>query len=152
VRDISRSGIEIGSHGYLHEGIDPGDASRTHTPAIDRDHRHCSERMAISVRSQDRADAAQASRLGCVYDSSDKDFDLSYLACYDGEERNDYVCLPNSTSSLDDFPFYRVSNTPPSEVLAHRKQEFDAIHEEVGYFNLTTCCTRIWCTPCATRA
>jgi peptidoglycan/xylan/chitin deacetylase (PgdA/CDA1 family) len=26
VRDILRSGIEIGSHGYLHEGIDPGDA------------------------------------------------------------------------------------------------------------------------------
>ena len=75
--------------------------------------------------------------LGYVYDSSDKDFDLPYLARYDGEERNDYVCLPNNTSSLDDFPFYRVSYTPPSEVLGHWKQEFDAIYAEGGYFNLT---------------
>jgi len=75
--------------------------------------------------------------LGYVYDSSDKDFDLPYLARYDGEEHDDYVCLPNNTSSLDDFPFYRVSYTAPSEVLGHWKQEFDAIYGEGGYFNLT---------------
>jgi len=45
--------------------------------------------------------------------------------------------LPNNTSSLDDFPFYRVSYTPPSEVLAHWIEEFDAIYREGGYFNLT---------------
>jgi len=75
--------------------------------------------------------------LGYVYDSSDKDFDLPYLLRYEGQEHDNYVCLPNNTSSLDDFPFYRVSYTPPSEVLTHWLQEFDAIYAEGGYFNLT---------------
>jgi peptidoglycan-N-acetylglucosamine deacetylase len=79
----------------------------------------------------------QLRALGYVYDSSDKDFDLPYLLRFDGQEHDDYVCLPNNTSSLDDFPFYRVSYTPPSEVLTHWTQEFDAIYAEGGYFNLT---------------
>src|SRR6267142_899443 len=79
VRDISRSGIEIGSLGYLHEGIDPGDAE---LELLERTHRLLTEIIGIARKGwrspsghQDRADAAQASRLGCVHDSSDKDFD-----------------------------------------------------------------------------
>ncbi|MGL3110431.1 polysaccharide deacetylase family protein [Bradyrhizobium sp. BR 1432] len=141
VRDISRSGIEIGSHGYFHEGVDPGDAE---PELLERTHRLLTEITGVAPRGWRSPSGHKTARtlsklreLGYVYDSSDKDFDLPYLARYDGEERSDYVCLPNNTSSLDDFPFYRVSYTPPSEVLTHWEQEFDAIYAEGGYYNLT---------------
>jgi peptidoglycan-N-acetylglucosamine deacetylase len=128
VRAISRSGIEIGAHGYFHEGT----------------HKLLTEVTGIAPRGWRSPSGHKTTRtlhklreLGYVYDSSDKDFDLPYLARYGGREHKDYVCLPNNTSSLDDFPFYRVSYTPPSEVLTNWMQEFDAIYVEGGYFNLT---------------
>jgi peptidoglycan/xylan/chitin deacetylase (PgdA/CDA1 family) len=141
VRAIARSGIEIGSHGYLHEGVDPGDAE---PELLERTHRLLTDITGIAPRGWRSPSGHKTARtlhklreLGYVYDSSDKDFDLPYLLRYGGQEHDNYVCLPNNTSSLDDFPFYRVSYTPPSEVLTHWMQEFDAIYAEGGYFNLT---------------
>jgi peptidoglycan-N-acetylglucosamine deacetylase len=141
VRRVAEGGAEIGAHGYLHEGWDPGEAE---PQLLERTHRilaECAGRPPRGWRSPSGHKSARTMRklqeLGYVYDSSDKDFDLPYLARYDGREREDLVILPNNTSSLDDFPFYRVSYTPPSEVLAHWIQEFDAIYAEGGYFNLT---------------
>ena len=66
--------------------------------------------------------------LGYIYDSSDKDYDLPYRLRF-GANQNDWIVeLPNNTYSLDDFPFYKFSYTPPSEVLAQWKSEFDAIY------------------------
>ena len=76
-------------------------------------------------------------RLGYRYDSSDKDFDLPYMVRIDGQRLDDMVEIPNNTYSLDDFPFFKFSMTPASEVLAHWKQEFDSIYAEHGYFMLT---------------
>jgi len=74
--------------------------------------------------------------LNYIYDSSEKDNDLPFFPEVDGEVLMDFINLPDNTSSLDDFPFYRVSYTPPSEVLAHWKQEFDATYKEGGLFDL----------------
>lgn len=141
VRSIARAGIEIGSHGYLHEGVDPGDAE---PELLERTHKLLTEITGIAPQGWRSPSGHKTARtlnklreLGYVYDSSDKDFDLPYLLRYGGQEHDNYVCLPNNTSSLDDFPFYRVSYTPPSEVLTHWMQEFDAIYAEGGYFNLT---------------
>ena len=65
VRNIARSGVEVGSHGYLHEGVDPGDAEpelleRTHKVLTDI--RASPHGLAVSVRTQDRAHAEQAAR------------------------------------------------------------------------------------------
>jgi peptidoglycan-N-acetylglucosamine deacetylase len=141
VRNISRAGIEIGAHGYFHEGTDPGDAE---PELLERTHRLLTEITGITPQGWRSPSGHKTTRtlrklreLGYVYDSSDKDFDLPYLARYEGKEHDDYVFLPNNTSSLDDFPFYRVSYSPPSEVLTNWMQEFDAIYAEGGYFNLT---------------
>lgn len=141
VTAIAQAGYEIGAHGYRHEGFDLGEEEAHY---LDRTHRVLTEVAGQSPKGW-RSPSGQKSvrtirtlrRLGYVYDASDKDFDLPYLAQYDGEEHRDFIVLPNNTSSLDDFPFYRVSYTPPSEVLAHWIQEFDAIYREGGYFNLT---------------
>ncbi|MFO0482758.1 MAG: chitin deacetylase, partial [bacterium] len=75
-------------------------------------------------------------RLGYRYDSSDKDYDLPYMVEIDGQRQDDMPELPSSAYSLDDFPFYRFSMTPPSEVLEHWKQEFDTLYHENGYYML----------------
>lgn len=141
VRDLARAGIEIGSHGYLHEGTDPGEAE---AELLERTHRILTQITGEAPKGWRSPSGHKTARtirklreLGYTYDSSDKDFDLPYLARFDGVEREDMICLPNNTSSLDDFPFYRVSYTPPSEVLAHWIEEFDAIYAEGGYYNLT---------------
>jgi peptidoglycan/xylan/chitin deacetylase (PgdA/CDA1 family) len=76
-------------------------------------------------------------QLGYLYDSSDKDYDLPYLVKIEGRRLTDMVELPNNTFSLDDFPWYKFSMTPASEVLDHWKQEFDSLYAEHGYFMLT---------------
>jgi len=141
VAAIAEAGHEIGAHRYRHESFDLGDEEPQY---LERTHRLLTEvtgRPPRGWRSPSGQKAVRTIRtlrkLGYVYDASDKDFDLPYLAQYDGEVHHDFIVLPNNTSSLDDFPFYRVSYTPPSEVLAHWIQEFDAIYREGGYFNLT---------------
>lgn len=141
VREVAAAGHEIGAHGWLHEGDDPGDAE---PELLERTHRLLTELTGKPPRGWRSPSGHKTARtlrklqeLGYVYDSSDKDFDLPYMARYDGRDRDDYVCLPNNTSSLDDFPFYRVSYTAPSDILQHWKEEFDAIYAEHGYYNLT---------------
>lgn len=141
VREIAASGHEIGAHGYVHEGWDLGDEEpfflrKTHDVLTD-----LLGAPPLGWRSPSGHKSARTmrelKRLGYIYDSSDKDRDMPYMAEFDGRVHDDLVVLPNNTSSLDDFPFYRVSYTPPSDVLAHWIEEFEAIRDEGGYFNLT---------------
>lgn len=141
VRLAAFSGFEIAAHGYLHEGQDPGEAE---PELLERAHRILTDLTGAPPRGWRSPSGHKSMRtvrklreLGYIYDSSDKDFDLPYLPRYDGREETDRIILPNNTSSLDDFPFYRVSYSPPSEVLRHWMQEFDAIYAEGGYYNLT---------------
>jgi len=76
-------------------------------------------------------------KLGYLYDSSDKDYDLPYMARIDGVRLDDMVIIPNNTYSLDDFPWFKFSMTPASEVLTQWKQEFDSLYAESGFFMLT---------------
>jgi peptidoglycan/xylan/chitin deacetylase (PgdA/CDA1 family) len=141
VRRVVAAGAEIGAHGYLHEGWDPGDAE---PELLERTHRILTEvtgTAPVGWRSPSGRKSARTMRklqeLGYIYDSSDKDFDLPYIARYDGAEHEGLICLPNNTSSLDDFPFTRVSYTPASEIETHWRQEFDAIYAEGGFYDLT---------------
>jgi len=137
VEAIAKAGFEIASHTWLHHPHplgeeEPDDLKRTHdiltgltgTAPVGWRYGHKSARTMSLLR-----------EMGYRYDSSEKDHDYPYMAVIDGEVRNDFVVLPNNTSSLDDFPFYSVSKTPPSEVLEHWKQEFDATYREGGCFN-----------------
>lgn len=141
VRDIARAGFEIGTHGYLHEGWDLGDAE----PALlEKTHGIVGDiigKAPVGWRSPSGRKSTTTirtlRRLGYRYDSSDKDADLPYLPAVEGTTLDDFVSLPNNTSSLDDFPFYRVSYTPASEVLQHWQEELDAVWREGGYYNLT---------------
>jgi len=141
VRAIAGAGHEVAAHGYMHENFELGEAEpalleKSHdiltavTGGPPRGWRSPGGRKsALTMRT--------LQRLGYRYDSSEKDDDFPYLAEFDGQHLEGFMELPNNTSSLDDFPFYRVSYTPPSEVLAHWIEEFDAIYREGGYFNLT---------------
>ncbi|APO78857.1 polysaccharide deacetylase protein (plasmid) [Rhizobium etli 8C-3] len=141
VREIVGSGHEVAAHGYVHEGWDLGDEEpfflqKTHEILTD-----LVGAAPLGWRSPSGHKSAHTmralKRLGYIYDSSDKDRDLPYLAEFGGRVHDNLIILPNNTSSLDDFPFYRVSYTPPSEVLAHWIEEYEAIRAEGGYFNLT---------------
>src|SRR3546814_2488540 len=63
--------------------------------------------------------------LGYLYDSSDKDYDRPYRIRFGAAENDTLIELPNNTYSLDDFPFFKFSHTPPSEVLSQWKAELD---------------------------
>ena len=141
VTAIAHGGHEVGTHGYLHEGWDLGDEEpfylrKTHDILTD-----ILGAPPTGWRSPSGGKSSLTMRtlleLGYIYDSSDKDHDLPYLPWLDGRELRSYLAIPNNTSSLDDFPFYRVSYTPASEVLVHWKEEFAAIYQEGGFYNLT---------------
>jgi hypothetical protein len=107
VRSIARSGIEIGSHGYLHEGVDPGDAE---PELLERTHKLLTDITGIAPTGWRSPSGHKTARtlhklreLGYVYDSSDKDFDLPYLLRYGGQEHDNYVCLPNNTRASTTF-------------------------------------------------
>lgn len=141
VHQVALAGHEIGAHGYQHEARDlgeqePGLLRKTHDVLTAITGRQPRGWRAPSGRKS--ALTIQTLRsLGYRYDSSDKDHDLPYLARLEGVVLDDYMFLPNNTSSLDDYPLFDISFTPASEVLTHWKQEFDAIYGENGYFNLT---------------
>jgi peptidoglycan/xylan/chitin deacetylase (PgdA/CDA1 family) len=140
VRDIADAGHEVGAHGYLHERtpLPPDEEARrlalTHdilgmvTGRAPRGWRSPSGQKT-------RHTMEVLHRLGYVYDTSDKDFDLPYLIDL-GEERR-IVEIPNNTYSLDDHPFFHVSMTPPSEVGTLWREEFDTIHAERGFYLLS---------------
>src|ERR1043166_4986585 len=141
IKDIDRRGFEVAAHGYLHEGWALGDEekellARTHNILAD-----LTGKAPVGWRSPSGRKTARTMRVlrepGYRYDSSDKDYDLPYMARIDGKRLDDMVELPNNTYSLDDFPWYKFSMTPPSEVLVQWRQEFDSIYAEHGYFMLT---------------
>ena len=141
VKDIHRRGFEVGAHGYLHEGWALGEEesellARTHHILAD-----LVGQAPIGYRSPSGRKTARTMRLlkelGYRYDSSDKDFDLPYMAHIDGKRCSDMIEFPNNTSVLDDMPLFKFSMTPPSEVLELWRREFDSLYAENGYFVLT---------------
>jgi peptidoglycan/xylan/chitin deacetylase (PgdA/CDA1 family) len=140
VRAILAAGHEVASHGYLHESFDLGAEEPYY---LRKTHDILTEligRPPVGWRTPGGGKSDQTLRvlkeLGYRYDSSEKDADLPFFPRIEGREVEGFINLPDNTSSLDDFPFYRVSYTPPSEVLTHWKQEFDAIYSESGFFDL----------------
>lgn len=141
VRMIDRAGFEVAAHGYLHEAwdLEPAEESQLlqRTDAILRD---LLGKPVLGWRSPSGRKNAhtmhQLKALGYRYDSSDKDYDLPYRLRFGPNESDVLLELPNNTYSLDDFPFYKFSYTPPSEVLAQWKAEFDAIYDREAYFCL----------------
>ena len=140
-KDIHRRGFEVAAHGYLHEAWALGDEeeallARTHNILCD-----LTGAAPVGWRSPSGRKTARTMRvlkqLGYRYDSSDKDYDLPYLVRLDDRRVSYMVELPNNTYSLDDFPWYKFSMTPASEVLAQWRQEFDSLYAENGYFMLT---------------
>lgn len=141
VRDIEARGHEVAAHGYEHEGWDPGDAE---PELLRKSHRILSALMKAPPRgwrspggSKTEVTMRTLLDLGYVWDSSEKDYDLPFMPDVPRDRERKLITLPNNVSSLDDFPFYRVSYTPPSEILAHWIEEFEAIRAENGYFDLT---------------
>ena len=140
VKSIVRAGHEIGAHGYMHESFDVGNKE---PELLEKSHRILTELTGtppVGWRNPGGGKSALTLRtlrsLGYIYDSSEKDDDFPFFPKLDGKPIEDFINLPDNTSSLDDFPFYRVSYTPPSEVLAHWKQEFHATYSERGFFDL----------------
>lgn len=141
VRDILAAGHDIGAHGYLHEGmlLPPDEEERR----LRLTHDILSQMMGaapLGWRSPSGQKTATTMRvlraLGYRYDSSDKDFDMPYLLDFD-DGKPPMVEIPNTTLSLNDTPWYNVSMTPPSEVEAQWRAEFDHIYGARGFFMLT---------------
>jgi peptidoglycan/xylan/chitin deacetylase (PgdA/CDA1 family) len=142
IEDIDRCGFEVAAHGYLHEAWDleaaEEEALLRKTDAILREivKKPVLGWRSPSGRKSDKTMTVLKS-LGYIYDSSDKDYDLPYRLRF-GKGKDDVIVeLPNNTYSLDDFPFYKFSYTPPSEVLAQWKAEFDAIYGGNRFFVLS---------------
>jgi peptidoglycan-N-acetylglucosamine deacetylase len=141
VKAISDAGFEIGAHGWLHEAWDM--PPEEETPLLHRTDallREITGKPVLGWRSPSGRKTANTMRvlreLGYIYDSSDKDYDLPYRLRF-GVGKEDWIVeLPNNTYSLDDFPFFKFSYTPPSEVLDQWKSEFDAIYDQDRFFVL----------------
>jgi peptidoglycan/xylan/chitin deacetylase (PgdA/CDA1 family) len=142
VEEIDRRGFEVAAHGYLHEAWDldaaEEEALLRKTDTILRD---ILAKPVLGWRSPSGRKTgntmAVLKSLGYIYDSSDKDYDRPYRLRF-GQGREDVIVeLPNNTYSLDDFPFYKFSHTPPSEVLAQWRAEFDAIYRTDRFFVLS---------------
>lgn len=133
VQAIDRAGFEVAAHGYLHEAWDLGAGEEAELlRRTDRILRDLTGKPVLGWRSPSGRKTPTTMRvlksMGYIYDSSDKDYDLPYRLRF-GSGPDDWILeLPNNTYSLDDFPFFKFSYTPPSEVLAQWKSEFDAIY------------------------
>jgi peptidoglycan/xylan/chitin deacetylase (PgdA/CDA1 family) len=142
VRAIDGAGFEVAAHGYLHEAWDLGAEEETELlHRTDRILRDVLGKRVLGWRSPSGRKNANTMRvlklMGYIYDSSDKDYDLPYRLRF-GIGTDDCILeLPNNTYSLDDFPFFKFSFTPPSEVLAQWKSEFDAIYASDRFMVLT---------------
>ncbi|AOB31654.1 hypothetical protein AKI39_14595 [Bordetella sp. H567] len=139
IEDIDRNGFEVAAHGYLHEAWEleaaEEEALLRKTDGILRDiiKKPVLGWRSPSGRKSDKTMTVLKS-LGYLYDSSDKDYDRPYRLRF-GKGKDDVIVeLPNNTYSLDDFPFYKFSYTPPSEVLGQWKAEFDAIYGGDRFF------------------
>lgn len=142
IRQIADSGNEVAAHGYLHEAW-PLDLEEEEEllRKTDKILREIINSPIKGWRSPSGRKSNQTLRvlksLGYIYDSSDKDYDLPYILRFGNEVNDTIIELPNNTYSLDDFPFYKFSYTPPSEVLEQWKSEFEAIYENEGFFVLS---------------
>jgi peptidoglycan/xylan/chitin deacetylase (PgdA/CDA1 family) len=142
VREIDKRGYEVAAHGYLHEAWDlQGKEEEDLLRKTDGILSGLTGKPVLGWRSPSGRKSENTLRvlksLGYLYDSSDKDFDLPYLARFGAGKDERIVQLPNNTYSLDDFPFYKFSYTPPSEVLAQWRSEFDYIYRTDGFFVLS---------------
>jgi peptidoglycan/xylan/chitin deacetylase (PgdA/CDA1 family) len=142
VREIDRAGFEVAAHGYLHEAWDLGKEEETQLLLQTDDIlRQLLGKPIQGWRSPSGRKTSNTMHvlksMGYRYDSSDKDYDLPYRLRFGGGKDDWIVELPNNTFSLDDFPFYKFSHTPPSEVLAQWKSEFDAIYASDRFMVLT---------------
>ena len=141
VRTIHAAGFEVAAHGYLHEAwdLDAEEETRLLRQTDDLLRNLIGEPIQ-GWRSPSGRKTANTMRvlksLGYLYDSSDKDYDLPYRLRF-GDKDDCIIELPNNTYSLDDFPFYKFSFTPPSEVLTQWKSEFDAIYDADRFMVLT---------------
>ena len=142
VRDIDAAGFEVAAHGYLHEAWDLGKDEETGLlKKTDDILRQLLGKPIQGWRSPSGRKTPTTMHalksMGYIYDSSDKDYDLPYRLRF-GDAKDDVIVeLPNNTYSLDDFPFYKFSYTPPSEVLTQWKAEFDAIYAGDRFMVLT---------------
>ncbi|MFW7343365.1 polysaccharide deacetylase family protein [Pollutimonas sp. H1-120] len=144
VKAIDSSGCEVAAHGYLHEAwempFEEEEALLRKTNDILGNllGKQVLGWRSPSGRKSDRTMQVLKS-MGYIYDSSDKDYDLPYrLRFSDGAGgTNNLIELPNNTYSLDDFPFYKFSHTPPSEVRDQWIDEFEHIYNSDGFFVLT---------------
>lgn len=138
-RAVHRAGHELCGHGYFHM---PGDGKE--------DRLRLSHQILTDVAegtgpkgwcgpggSKDATTLATLQSLGCIYDASEKDDDLPYLATIGGKIRDDFIILPNNTLSIDDAHQYGAGQALQSEVLDQWIEEFDAIHATTGYYHLT---------------
>ena len=142
VRAIDAAGFEVAAHGYLHEAWDLGAEEETKLlHKTDDILRQLTGKPVQGWRSPSGRKTATTMHvlrsMGYIYDSSDKDYDLPYRLRFGAGAGDCIVELPNNTYSLDDFPFFKFSYTPPSEVLAQWKSEFDAIYASDRFMVLT---------------
>lgn len=142
VRAIDSAGFEVAAHGYLHEAwdLDPEEETLL-LRRTDDILREVTGKPVLGWRSPSGRKTPNTMHvlksLGYIYDSSDKDYDLPYRLRFGPDQQDWLVELPNNTYSLDDFPYFKFSHTPPSEVLAQWKSEFDAIYAGDRFFVLT---------------
>lgn len=144
VKAIDSSGCEVAAHGYLHEAWDmqPDEEERL-LRKTDDILTNLLGKPVLGWRSPSGRKSARTMQvlrsMGYIYDSSDKDYDLPYRLRFADEagQQDTIIELPNNTYSLDDFPFYKFSYTPPSEVRDQWMAEFDAIYKGDRFFVLT---------------
>jgi peptidoglycan/xylan/chitin deacetylase (PgdA/CDA1 family) len=139
MREVHAAGHEIAAHGYRHEGWELGGEEvelleRTHAILSD-----CVGEAPVGWCSPSGRKSVVTlptlRRLGYIYDCSEKDEDLPYLATVDGAVAEDFVILPNNTVSLDDAPLYVQGQATAAEALANWMQELEAIAEGDGYLH-----------------
>ena len=142
VRAIDQAGCEVAAHGYLHEAWDvPAGEEEELLARTDDILRQTLGKPVHGWRSPSgrKSDLTMhvLKSLGYIYDASDKDSDRPYRIRFGKGAGDTLVELPNNTYSLDDFPFFKFSHTPPSEVLTQWKAEFDGLYDNERYFILT---------------
>ncbi|PDT63909.1 chitin deacetylase [Bradyrhizobium ottawaense] len=141
VKAIADAGHEIAAHSYLHERWDlgaeePSLLRKTHKILTDIVGKPPIGWRCAGGLGKSNQTIKLLRELGYIYDSSEKCTDWPFFPSIDGEEVRDFINLPDNVSSLDDYPFYWLNRTPPSEVLQQWKDEFHSIYAEGGYYDL----------------
>ena len=147
-REIVRRGHEVGQHGYLHEkpfflagGAAEEEAILIRSLDVFKkilDVRPLGARVPSADPSKDSMGLFK--KHGFVYHSNFMDRDLPY--CHQ-TPHGELVELPTAWCN-NDFPFFGFSAVPPvgngiwsqEDVFEIWREEFDAIYEEGGFFNL----------------